>query len=150
MKKFFYPLVFALAMLSSFVTQAQVTGPSIKWDAVGYMLSATTHATTDTLTNAVAKSQFAIIRGSNVHVTIQPTFTKISGTVAGTAKLQGSILGVDYVDIPSQTLTLTDVASQTFTFVNVPSQFQYYKVLFAPSGTQSTKVKTAVLVRKYP
>lgn len=145
-------LFLSMLMLTAFAftSTSQVTGPKITADAVGYALSATTHATTDTLTNAVSKSQFFIARGSNVHVTVQPTFTKISGTVAGTAKLQGSILGVDYVDIASQTLTLTDVASQTFTFTVVPSQYQYYKVLFTPSGTQSTKVKTAVLLRKYP
>ncbi len=134
-------------MVVAFGANAQVTGLKITSKAVAYALSTPTHNKIDTLTNAVSKSQFAIVQGSNIHVTFQPTFTKISGTAAGTAKLQGSINGVNYVDIPNQTLTLTDVASQTFTFVNVPSQFQYYKVLFTPSGTQSTKVETAVLVR---
>ena len=143
MKKLF--LLFSLLCLVSI--QAQVTGPKVTWKAIGYMKSTPTHATIDTLTNATSKAQYCIVEGSNIHITVQPTFTKISGTVAGTAKLQGSILGVNYVDIPNQTLTLTDTASQTFTFTNVPSQYKYYKVLFAPTGTQSTKVETAVLVR---
>ena len=141
--------IFLLAvLLVSLVSIGQVTGPKLTYKAVGYTLSAPTHATTDTITNAVVKSQFAIIGGSNVHVTFQPTFTKISGTVAGTAQLQGSVDGVTYNNVGSA-YTLTDVASQTTSFIVTPSTYQYYKLLITPSGTQSTKVQTPVLIRTY-
>lgn len=146
MKKLFLMLAIMLTISIS----AQVTGPKITYTAVGNLLSTPTHPAIDTITNAVSKSQFAIVNGANVHFTIQSTLTKISGTVAGTVKPQGSIDGITYYDIPNQTaLTLTDVASQGAIWVISNSPYQYYKVLVTPSGTQSTKIASLGLVRKY-
>lgn len=146
MKKLFLMLAIMLTISIS----AQVTGPKITYTAVGNLLSTPTHPATDTITNAVSKSQFAIVNGANVHFTIQSTLTKISGTVAGTVKPQGSVDGITYYDIPNQTaLTLTDVASQGAIWVISNSPYQYYKVLVTPSGTQSTKISSLGLVRKY-
>ena len=126
---------------------AQVTGPKITSSAVGYLRSTPTHATTDTITNAVTELQYGIINGSNIHATFQPTFTKISGTASATVKLQGSVDGLQYSDIGSS-YTVTDVATQTATFIVAPSSYQYYRLQIVPTGTQSVKVKTPVLVRK--
>lgn len=146
MKKIFL----MLAIMLTIGISAQVTGPKLTYAAVGNLLSTPTHPATDTITNAVSKSQFAIVNGSNVHFTIQSTLTKISGTVAGTVKPQGSVDGITYFDIPNQTaLTLTDVASQGTIWVISNSPYQYYKVLVTPSGTQSTKISSLGLVRKY-
>lgn len=139
-----------LALVMTVSISAQVTGPKITYASVGNLLSTPTHPATDTITNAVSKSQFAIVNGSNVHFTIQTTLTKISGTVAGTVKPQGSVDGITYFDIPNQTtLTLTDVASQGAIWVINNSPYQYYKVLVTPSGTQSTKIASLGLVRRY-
>ena len=141
--------LFAIALLFALTLNAQVTGPKITSTAVGYLKTTPTHAATDTITNAIVETQYGIINGPNIHATFQPTFTKISGTVAGTAALQGSVDGVSYTTIGSA-FTLTDVASQSTSFVVAPSSYQYYRLLITPSGTQSTKVITPVLVRKQP
>jgi hypothetical protein len=138
------------AIMLTIGVSAQVTGPKLTYASVGNLLSTPIHLPTDTITNSVSKSQFAIVNGSNVHFTIQSTLTKISGTVAGTVKPQGSVDGINYVDIEGQTaFTLTDVASQTCSFVILSSPYQYYKVLVTPSGTQSTKIASLGLVRRY-
>lgn len=124
------------------------TGPKITSSAVGYLKSTPTHATTDTITNAVTKYQYGIVNGSNVHCTVQATFTKISGTASATVKLQGSVLGINWNDIGSS-YTVTDVASQTAVFTVVPSTYQYYRLSIVPTGTQSVKVESPVLVRSY-
>ncbi len=147
MKKFIFSLT--LLMLTLFVT-AQVTGPKITYSAVGNLKSTPTHPVIDTITNATPKYQYAIVNGSNVHFTIQCNLTKISGVVAGTVKPQGSVDGITYFDIPNQTaFTLTDVASQSCAFAIIASPYQYYRVVVTPSGTQSTKIASLGLVRRY-
>jgi len=145
MKKLFSLLLLTFGFFSSFA-QAP-TGPKIRYTEVGYLLSTPTHSSTDTLTNATAKSQYGIVQGSNVHLTVQSTLTKISGTAAGTLTLQGSIDGLVWSTIGSA-YTITDVSSQTAAFVVVPSTYQYYRILAAPSGTQSTKLVSKVLTRR--
>lgn len=143
-------LLTLLLMVAVGALAQPVTGPKISYSAVGDMLSTPTHAATDTITNATPKYQYGIVNGSNVHVTMQATLTKISGTVAGTVKPQGSVDGVSYTDIAGITaFTLTDVASQTCSFVIAPSSYQYYRIAVTPSGTQSTKIATKALVRRY-
>lgn len=146
MKKIF----FALLLMATIGIQAQVTGPKLTYATVGNLLSTPTHAATDTITNTTVKYQYGIVNGSNVHFTIQSTLDKISGTVAGTVKPQGSVDGVLYTDISGQTaFTLTDVAQQTCSFVILQSPYQFYRVVVTPSGTQSTKIASKGLVRKY-
>ena len=146
MKKLFLMLTLMLTICMT----GQITGPKITYSAVGHLLSTPTHPAIDTITNTTVKNQFAIVNGSNVHFTIQSTLTKISGVVAGTVKPQGSVDGVNYVDITGQTaFTLTDVASQTCAFVIANSPYQFYKVVVTPSGTQSTKIESKGLVRRY-
>ncbi len=139
-----------LAIMLTIGIQAQVTAPKLTYAAVGNLLSSPTHAATDTITNTTVKYQYGIVNGSNVHFTIQSTLDKISGTVAGTVKPQGSIDGVLYNDITGQTaFTLTDVAQQSCSFVIAPSSYQYYRIVVTPTGTQSTKIASKGLVRKY-
>lgn len=145
MKNLFLMLCFMVTVCS--FGQAP-TGPKITYADVGYLRTTPTHPITDTITNAITENQFGIIQGSNIHATFQPTFTKISGTAAATVKLQGSIDGLSWSDIGSS-YTVTDVASQTASFTVVPSSWQYYRLNIVPTGTQSVKVTTPVLVRKY-
>lgn len=146
MKKIF----FMLALMLTFSISAQVTGPKLTFKAVGNLLSTPTHAATDTITNSTVKYQYAIVNGSNVHFTVQSKLDKISGTVAGTVKVQGSVDGLSYTDIAGQTpFTLTDVASQVCSFVMLHSPYQFYRVVVTPTGTQSTKIASLGLVRSY-
>lgn len=141
-------LLLAFTLIMSVFAFAQPSGPKITYSAVGYLKSTPTHSSTDTITNAVTKYQYGIVNGANVHVTVQSTFTKISGTAAATVKLQGSVLGIDWNDIGSS-YTVTDVASQTASFIVTPSTYQYYRLSIVPTGTQSVKVESPVLVRQY-
>lgn len=149
MKKFLKLLFVGLFALFSLNVQAQVpTGPKITYAAVGQALSTPTHAATDTVTNTTVKYQYAIVQGSNIHVTFQSLFTKVTGTPAGTIVLQGSIDGVNWSGTLGSSFTITDVATQVATFTVVPSQYQYYRIVVTPSGTQSSRINTKVLVRK--
>jgi len=142
-------LLFLAVLMISALSIGQVTGPKLTYASVGNLRSTPTHATTDTITNTTVKYQYGIINGSNRHVTFQSTLDKISGTVAGTVKPQGSVDGVLYTDIAGQTaFTLTDVAQQTCTFVIAPSSYQFYRITVTPSGTQSTKIATKALIRQ--
>jgi len=137
-------MLIALAFMLSFVCFSQT---AITSAAVGNLKSAPTHAVTNTITNAVTKYQLGIVNGYNEIITVQPTFTKISGTAAATVKMQGSVDGTSYNDIGSS-YTVTDVASQSTSFIITPSSYQYYRLSIVPTGTQSVKVTTPVLVRK--
>lgn len=136
-------IVGILFLMLSFTGFSQVITAS----ALGNLKSTPTHAATDTITNATTKNQIGIVNGYNEIITIQPTFVKISGTAAATAKLQGSVDGVAYSDIGSS-YTVTDVATQTHFWIVTPSSYQYYRLNIVPTGTQSVKVTTPVLVRR--
>jgi len=143
-------LFWALCLLLTVSMTAQVTGPIII-TGKGNLKSTPTHAVTDTIATGVTEYQNGIIRETNQHVTIQTTWTKISGTAGGTATLEGSINGVNYTVVPgSASYTVTDTATQSFTWVLSPPPFQYYRVKVVPSGTQSVKMVSDVLVRKLP
>ena len=116
----------------------------------GYFKSSPTHAATDTITNAVTKNLLVQIDGYQDVITVQPTFTKISGTAAATVKLQGSIDNTNFVDIADASYTVTDVATQTTAFIVSPSSYRYYRLNIVPTGTQSVKVIAPVIVRKKP
>lgn len=82
----------------------------------------------------------AIVNPS-LSTTIQVNITKISGTVAGTVTLQGSLDGVSYNTATSgalaitATYTATDVAAQSKSWVIVNNPYRYYRVSWTGSGT---------------
>lgn len=141
-------LFWAICLLFTIGMSSQVTGPYII-AGKSNLKSTPTHAITDTITNAVTKYQYGIIKETNQHVTIQTTYTKVSGTGAGTATLEGSINGVVYNTVPgASSYTITDTTSQSNVWVISPPPFQYYRVKVVPTGTQSVKMVTDVLVRR--
>jgi len=142
---------FIIAMLMSVFTLVTAQAQTFKLlNGEGYLKSTVNHATTDTITNTTPEYQYVNIDGYHDVITIQPTITKISGTVGGTLKLQGSVDNVGYTDIASQTYTATDTATQTATFTCNPSIFRWYRISYVGSGTQSAKIKTPVIARKKP
>lgn len=109
--------------------------------------STTTTKTLDTVTNTGARTQRYEIKGYN-DVTFQTTITKISGTVAGTIGLYGSVDGVAYSLIGS-TQTPTNVASQTLVFPQVATTpYQYFQVTYTGAGTMSASFSTPALYRQ--
>lgn len=148
MKKFLF-LFLGLFVLFSVSVQAQApTAPKISYAVVKNALSSPTHAVTDTITNTTVAYQYAIVGGSNTSVTFQSLFTKVTGTPAGTISLQGSIDGVNWSTTIGTAFTLTDVSTQVASFVVSPSYYQYYRIVVTPSGTQSSRIATKVLVRR--
>lgn len=85
-------------------------------------------------------------------VAIQVNITKISGTVAGTATLYGSVNGstyqpVDTVDAPAY--TLTNVTSQGIIWHIDKSYLNYYRVSITGSGTMAASFTSDALIKEY-
>lgn len=93
-------------------------------------------SSTDTL-NDVETVNIALptATGGYYAVGIQAVVTKVSGTVAGTAIIQGSLDGTNWVNIGSDTLTLSNVTTNTKVWAITPSVYQYHRVQFVSSGT---------------
>lgn len=91
---------------------------------------------TDTLSNTdTAYISLPQATGGYYAVGIQAVVSKVSGTVAGTAIIQGSLDGTNYVDIGTDTLTFTNVTTNTKVWAITPSVYQYHRVKFISSGT---------------
>jgi hypothetical protein len=86
-------------------------------------------------------------------VTIQSVVTKISGTVAGTVTLQGSIDGTNYVTVNSSyadvtSYSPTNVATSSKLFVVTGSPYRYYRLSYTGAGTMSASHRGYVLPSK--
>lgn len=75
---------------------------------------------------------------SNSVVAFHFKATKVSGTVGGSAKLQGSIDGTNWVDVGSA-YTLTDVANNVAVFEPSKLSFKFYRIYVATTGTCKIK-----------
>lgn len=135
MKKLFSLLVIMGAMLfASQQSHAQV-----------YTLSL---AAGDTVVNTATIFKTFNISGDYKGIVVAPSFTKIAGTVAGTIKLQASVLGTIYTDVASQTFTATDVASNATNWYVVAPLARYYKVTWTGTGTMSAVLSVSYRVNK--
>lgn len=102
----------------------------------------------DTVTNAETETLTLTVLNSYHLVTFQYVCVKLSGTVAGTATLQGSLDNSTW--IPIDTLTNTDVASQTFAlYETAGARFKFYRVVCTGTGTMAARVYVYVLPRNY-
>lgn len=101
----------------------------------------------DTVTNAETEYLTLTIKGGYDIVAIQYVAVKLSGTVAGTATLQGSLDGSNWIDI--DTVTNTNVAAQTFDLSIAPNKWLYYRIACVGTGTMAARVYAYVLPRQY-
>ena len=100
----------------------------------------------DTVINTgVVTMTSPIVAGASNTTTVTATFTKLTGTVAGTATLLGSVNGTDWASASSTSYTVTDVASATTSWVLSFKPFLYYRISVAGSGTSTYVVKGQVL-----
>lgn len=98
----------------------------------------------DTAINTTAEGPvYGPIEYSRKSVACQITLTKLSGTVAGTTGLYGSLDGTNY-GLIGTARTNTDVTSQTWVFEDLPKAFRYYKVLITGSGTMSVSYSAKI------
>jgi len=103
----------------------------------------------DTVTNTATKYMSGTAKGYMKTVAVQVTFTKISGTLAGSATLQASVDGVSFYPVPGAgTFTLTDVASQGAVWSVIDSPYQFYRVSITGSGTMAASFSGQLLNRK--
>lgn len=131
-------LLFIAAFVFSLTANAQ--------SKVVMLKSTTTSKTLDTVTNSGTRIQRLQIPAYQDVITVQPTFTKISGTAGGTVTLMGSVDGVAYSAIGSA-YTVTDTATQTTSFSVNPSIYQYYQLRYVGTGTMAVSFSTPVLYR---
>src|ERR1044072_413693 len=86
--------------------------------------------------------------GAYSAVGVQITITKISGTVAGTTKLQGSLNGTSWEDIGSAYTHTDATQSKLFTITGgVP--YTYLRTTSTGSGTMSARVSLCYVLKKF-
>ncbi len=125
MKKILLIASLSLFALTSFAQSATVT------------MTGTGDTIVDTGTDFVVKQ----VEGVYQSVSVQAVFTKVGGTVAGTAILYASVDGTNYIRVNTDTLTMTNVTTNTKIWIVDDSSFMYYKVVFLGVGTMSGIVK---------
>lgn len=107
-----------------------------------------TYITVDTVTNTGTNylQNKYLVSGSAQSVTIQWYASKISGTIAGTVTLQGSLDGINWVTITGNntvnnvsisTYTATNVTSQSYVWVLQNNPFPWYRVTWTGAGTMA-------------
>ncbi len=101
----------------------------------------------DTATNAETVDLTLKVPGTFTVCTVQLDITKLTGTTAGTAFLQGSVNGTGYNTVPgTDTLTLANASATKFWVLN-KSNFLYYRIRTVATGSQSTSLVGTVLTR---
>ena len=114
-------------------------------------------ASGDTVVNAGTKACSLKVANPYHQVSIHALMTKISGTVAGTLTLQGTVDGVTWVTVDSalyagtataSTFTATNVASQSKIWIVNNSPYLWFKLTWTGTGTMSATLKGYVLPRK--
>ena len=101
----------------------------------------------DTLTDADTTTYTVSVNGKKTNISFQTNITKISGTVAGTIKIYGSVDGTNYATTALTSITITD-ASVNHATVYTVNGYQKYKYEIITSGTQSCSQRTYLLYRE--
>lgn len=108
----------------------------------------------DTVTNTGTGYLSVRNPGAKSGTTVQIVATKISGTVAGTISLLGSVDGINYkaftlaeASTAGHTFTATDVASQNFIWRLNDNPYLYYRVSWTGSGTMAARFTAKLLSR---
>lgn len=122
--------------------------------SVGFLLALSINAqrvaptiTQATLTNAQTGYVTANPVTSTFYESIafQVTLTKTSGTIAGTAVLQGTVNGSTWTNITSTALT---DATTTYLFSDVPAKYYQYRVAVATTGTSVSTISSSYYLLK--
>lgn len=96
----------------------------------------------------IVPTKDSCVNSDNTTITVTPTSNaalaffvtavKVSGTVAGSAKLQGSLDGTNWVDVGSAQ-NFTDVTTNTFIFEPTKLSWPRYRIYVATTGTCKIK-----------
>jgi len=130
MKKIVFILTFAFLSTFSY-SQVAMTNPN--------------RLTIDTASQAAAEGPSLQVKQYQAAFSSTLNLTKISGTIAGNVKWQGSNDGVVWFTL--QTDTLTD-ASAVWGYSEAPKKWLYYKALITQTGTSSLSYKATTYYSK--
>lgn len=89
----------------------------------------------DTITNTTADSVYYTVTNYAKSVSIHATFTRITGTAAGNAKLYGSLDGSNYKQIGTDTLAIASSGTSSYIWIVGDNAYRKYKVVFTGSTT---------------
>lgn len=136
-------ITLALFMLASVFAYAQNTAYQVM-----KVHFANTNVLTDTVTNTATGyvSTLTAMVNPAYTTTVQIEIVKISGTVAGTVTLQGSLDGTNWSTATSgalaitATYTATDVATQSKNWIIVNNPYKYYRATWTGTGTMSATI----------
>lgn len=96
---------------------------------------------TDTVTDTEVDSlTYTVLTNNLSKVGVQYTATKISGTVAGTAILYGSLDGINFNVLELDTFTNANVTTNTHIWVVTNPIYKRYKVVVTGSGTMAARI----------
>lgn len=132
------------------LTFAAIVLPDNKAKAQTSMVSSDNGTVLDTLTNAATEYLTLSTQiSSNFNIVeFALTVTKISGTVGGTATLQGSLDGTLWYTQPGVTAyTITD-ATQTTSFKVTDYGSRYLRIALVGTGAMSASYKGKFVARK--
>lgn len=104
--------------------------------------------TSDTLTNTTANTLTVSLSSKYTNIAVQPVLTKISGTIASTITVQGSLDGTNYVNITNtgDTLMATDQTTNTKVMLIDNPAYTYIRLSGVGTGTMSASLKGYVQV----
>ncbi|MBX3253920.1 MAG: hypothetical protein KF862_07230 [Chitinophagaceae bacterium] len=102
----------------------------------------------DTVSNGGAASKVIRLTAGYSGVVIQAKATKVSGTVAGNIKVQGSLDGSNW-DTLTVAQSVTDVASQTRSFYISAPVPVFLRVIHTGYGTMSSILSVRYVARRY-
>lgn len=137
MKRFIFIAFFFIGIAATAFAQTNLVSQySLPLDTVAN--TATKYLTVSTALNSFYKTTEVAL-----------TYTKISGTVAGTATLEYSLDGTNYYSLKRDSIyTATDVTSQTFGWSIKDVAVKYIRVKVTGVGTMSAQVKAKIHARK--
>jgi len=141
MKKYIFLLSFALLLVCGSFAQSTVF---------------TMVSSGDTVVNTANKVCSLKVAKTYRSTTIQVVITKVSGTVAGTVTMQGSLDGVTWMTLDTAcmltdgpaTFVATNVASQSKAFIIDGSPYFWYRASYTGSGTMAAIISAFVLPRE--
>lgn len=126
------------------------------------LVSAQTYTMTqsgDTVVNTATKACSLKIARPQKRITVAAQIVKVSGTVAGTLTMQGSVDGVNFFTVDSAsyitdgninspaTYTATNVALQQKVWIFDGAPYLWYKLSYTGSGTMSAILNGYILPR---
>ena len=97
----------------------------------------------DTVVNTASDTLTLKTTSAFANLTIQPTVTKISGTLTSnsTPQLYGSVDGVKYYTIAGDTLHITNTTTLQTAWILTAQQYKYYQVRWTGVGTMAATIK---------